>query len=119
MASPPRGGTLPLGTHPDREDRTLHRLTGTGRLSCPGATATRAQLERAASASVVHRITRRVVERSRAAFPVEAIPLLDAIQLATALVLRNIQPDLRILSLDRRVRENAVALGFDVVPGVR
>lgn len=58
-----------------------------------------------------------MAERSCAAFPVELIRSLDAIQLATALVLRNIQPDLRILSLDRRVRENAAALGFEAVPG--
>ncbi len=47
---------------------------------------------------------------------VEPIRSLDAIQLATVLVLRDIQPDLRILSLDRRVRENAVALGFEILP---
>lgn len=46
----------------------------------------------------------------------EPIRSLDAIQLATVLVLRDIQPDLRILSLDRRVRENAVALGFEILP---
>ncbi len=27
-----------------------------------------------------------------------------------------IRPDLRILSLDRRVRENALALGFEILP---
>ena len=97
-------------------DRTLHRLTATGHLAFPDAMATRANLESAASAWFLHRITPRVTERSRAAFPVEPIRSLDAIQLATALVLRDIAPDLRILSLDRRVRENAVALGFEVVP---
>ena len=97
-------------------DRTLHRLTATGHLAFPDATEARAHLESVASVWFVHRITPRVTERSRAAFPVEPIRSLDAIQLATALVLRDIQPDLRILSLDRRVRENAVALGFEVVP---
>jgi hypothetical protein len=97
-------------------DRTLHRLTATGKLALPDAVATRARLESAASAWVIHRITPRVTERSRAAFPVEPIRSLDAIQLATALVLREIHSDLQVVSLDRRVRENAVSLGFGVVP---
>ena len=37
--------------------------------------------------------------------------------MATALQFREIRPDLSVLSLDRRVRENAVALGFEVMPG--
>ena len=49
-------------------------------------------------------------------FPGEPIRALDAIHLATALVIRDIYPDLRVLSLDQRVRQNAVALGFEVVP---
>ena len=35
---------------------------------------------------------------------------------ATALLIRDIRPGLRLLSFDRRIRENAVALGFDVLP---
>ena len=97
-------------------DRTLRRLTATGRLNFADTAATRSRLERAASGWALHRITPRVAERSRSAFPVEPIRSLDAIQLATALVIREIQPELRILSLDRRVRENAAALGFDVAP---
>ena len=64
----------------------------------------------------VHTITPRVVELARGPFPGELIRALDAIHLATALVIRDIYPDLRVLSVDRRVRENAVALGFEVVP---
>ena len=97
-------------------DRTLHRLTATGRLAFPDATATRARLEGAASTWFVHRITPRVVDRSRGAFPREPIRSLDAIHLATALVIRDLQPDLTVLSLDQRLRENAVALGFEVLP---
>ena len=59
----------------------------------------------------------RVVELARGQFPGELIRALDAIHLATALVIRGIHPDLRPLLLDRRPRENAVALGSEVVPG--
>ena len=56
------------------------------------------------------------MDRSRGAFPREPIRSLDAIHLATALVIRDVRPDLSVLSLDQRLRENAVALGFEVVP---
>ena len=97
-------------------DRTLRRLAATGQLEIADATATRVRLESAATAWVIHRITPAVVERSRSAFPAEPIRSLDAIQLATALIFREIKPDLRVLSVGRRVRENAAALGFEVVP---
>ena len=58
----------------------------------------------------------RVVELARGQFPGELIRALDAMHFATALVIRDIYPDLRVLSLDQRVRENAAALGFEVVP---
>lgn len=98
-------------------DRVLHRLIATRQLEFAAAARTRSQLEGASAAWVIHRITPRVVERSRSAFPREPIRSLDAIQLATALVIRDIHPDLTVLSLDHRVRENAVALGFEVLPG--
>ena len=56
------------------------------------------------------------MEFARGPFPGELIRAPDAIHLATALVIRDIYPDLRVLSLDQRVRQNAVALGFEVVP---
>lgn len=49
-------------------------------------------------------------------FPVEPVRTLDAIHLVTALDLRTAIPDLLIVALDRRVRENARAYGFAVVP---
>lgn len=96
--------------------RTLHRLTAAGALG-PGAALTMgARLERSAETWTLHRITSSVAERAGAGFPVGPIRALDAIHLATAITLRNIHPDLRILSLDRRVRQNAAALGFDLEP---
>lgn len=54
--------------------------------------------------------------RAVGAFPVEPVRTLDAIHLATALLVRERHPDLAILSTDARIRTNAVALGFTVVP---
>ncbi|MYF77881.1 MAG: type II toxin-antitoxin system VapC family toxin [Acidobacteria bacterium] len=97
-------------------DRALHRLAAAGALDAGDTAAARARLENVAATWVVHRITPRVVDRSRGAFPREPIRSLDAIHLATALVIRDVQPGLSVLSLDRRLRENAVAVGFEVVP---
>ena len=96
--------------------RTLRRLTAVGALRPAAALAMGARLERGAEVWTLHRITSPVAERAGMGFPAEPIRALDAIHLATALTLRNIQPDLRVLSLDRRVRENAAALGFDLEP---
>jgi len=41
---------------------------------------------------------------------------LDALHLATALRIGEFRPDLSVLSLDHRIRENAIALGFEVLP---
>jgi hypothetical protein len=42
---------------------------------------------------------------------------LDAIHLASALVLRQALPDLALLSTDERVRANGAQLGFPLLPG--
>ncbi len=62
------------------------------------------------------RIAGEVVERCSRPFPVEPVRALDAIHLASALVARSAMPGLCVLSLDERVRENAKALGFDLIP---
>jgi hypothetical protein len=54
--------------------------------------------------------------RARASlpFPVEPIRSLDAIHLATALEFLRIFPDLTVLSLDQRVRDNLEPLGLSI-----
>ena len=59
-----------------------------------------------------------MVQRARQAFPREPIRTLDAIHVATALVIRGLVGGLQFLTLDERIRGNAVELGFDVVPAV-
>jgi hypothetical protein len=50
------------------------------------------------------------------AFPVEPVRTLDAIHLLTAVEFRIALPGLQMISLVRRVRENAAALRFTVLP---
>jgi len=68
-----------------------------------------------ASGWVIVEISKSVREHVGVAFPLEPVRTLDAIHLATATLLLAAYPDLKILSLDRRVAENAEALGFDLV----
>lgn len=65
---------------------------------------------------VVLSIDSEVVSRSRLAFPREPVRTLDAIHLSTVLLARRLVTEVGLLSLDERVRENAVALGFHVAP---
>jgi len=57
-----------------------------------------------------------VIERARQRFPVEPVRTLDALHLASALIAAESLEDLTVLSLDRRVRSSARALGLSVLP---
>lgn len=74
------------------------------------------RLKRVAAVTTFHPIEAGLIERLRQAFPVEPVRTLDAIHLATALALRLPGEDVGFLALDDRVRQNAAALGFRVVP---
>lgn len=69
-----------------------------------------------AESSAVLAIDSEVVARSRRPFPREPLRALDAIHLSTALVARNLAAEMCVLSLDERIRGNAVALGLDISP---
>jgi len=58
-----------------------------------------------------------VLRRARQGFPEEPVRSLDAIHLASALVLDEALGDFAIVSCDDRVRRNAAALGLPLVPG--
>jgi predicted nucleic acid-binding protein len=62
------------------------------------------------------RIGADVIERARLPFPNEPIRTLDALHIASALIVRSAVPDLAILTLDRRIRAAAKELGFAVLP---
>ena len=98
-------------------DRVLHRASVPGALREGEALRRRTVLSTAAEHWAVFAIDGEVTERARRPFPREPLRTLDAIHVATALAVRRLVPELRLLSLDERVRRNAIALGFEVVPG--
>ena len=57
-----------------------------------------------------------VIRRARDEFPEEPVRSLDAIHLASLLVLDEALGEFVVASCDDRVRRNALALGFEVVP---
>jgi len=57
-----------------------------------------------------------VLSRARQSFPVEPVRTLDALHLASAQAWDQAIGRLTVVSCDDRVRANALALGFDVVP---
>jgi predicted nucleic acid-binding protein len=97
-------------------DRALIRAETLGQLSQLEAGQRRALLEATSLRWTLLRIEDEILERARRRFPQEPLRALDSIHLATALTARAALPDLALLSLDGRVRENGAALGFDVFP---
>ena len=97
--------------------RAIHSAITTGRLSRASGEEAREQLETETVPWIVHDFSTEVTHRAQRSFPCEPVRALDALHLATALEIRAFRPELRLLSFDRRVRENAGALGFEVVPG--
>lgn len=96
--------------------RGLTRAKLSGRITGVQALATLRLLDDAQSTWDVHVLSDRVVTGARATFPVEPVRTLDALHLATALVLQEAIGPLTLLSFDERVRANATALGFTVIP---
>lgn len=58
-----------------------------------------------------------VVDRARQGFPAEPLRTLDAIHLATALVVRAAVPGMSLLGLDEQIRRAARQLRLSVLPG--
>jgi len=98
-------------------DRVLVRATALNELSEADAADGRAHLAAASAHWHVLRIGEAVVARARRPFPVEPIRALDAIHLASALVVRSAVAGIEVLSLDMRIRATARHLGFRVLPG--
>lgn len=97
-------------------DRVLHRAAALGELSEAEALERRTLLTTAAEHWIVFPIDAEMAERARRPFPREPVRTLDAVHIAAALVIRSLVGGLRLLSLDERIRRNAVELGFEVVP---
>jgi uncharacterized protein with PIN domain len=97
-------------------DRAINRLVRMPASVAALVEPTQGRLKEAVAAWGVEPISGPVVERARAPFPDDAIRSLDAIHLATAVVVRSAVGEVDVLSLDERVRTNAAALGFRVLP---
>jgi uncharacterized protein with PIN domain len=69
-------------------------------------------LARSQASWIVMAVSEAVLDRAGRAFPVEPVRSLDAIHLASALAFVEAFPDLRLLTHDHRIRENATALGL-------
>jgi predicted nucleic acid-binding protein len=94
----------------------LIRPSALGELSEAAAAARRSALNAGAARWHIAHLGREVVERARRALPVEPVGALDALHLATALVMRAAVADLEMLSLDARIRDVAAAVGLAVQP---
>lgn len=97
-------------------ERMLRRGVASGEFQAVRAELLRGELIELASAWNLLPIGPEVVARARGTFPDELIRALDAIHLATALVARGTRGDVGLVTLDDRIRRNAVALGFEVMP---
>jgi len=96
--------------------RALVRGVADGRFMEAAAMERRRILKRASRVWSVLHLDAEAFERASRPFPAEPVRTLDALHLALALTARAALPDLEVLSLDRRVRENATALGLVVTP---
>jgi predicted nucleic acid-binding protein len=96
--------------------RVVQRAVATGELGEAQAEEVLATVARTSARWTILEITRDVTDRAESRFPREPLRTLDAMHLASALVLRQSLPELQVLSVDARVRENARLLGFEVLP---
>lgn len=96
--------------------RAIGRVAGSGLATESGRAARSGEYRRASSQWTFLRLDGPVLERAARPFPAEPVRTLDALHLSSALGIRESGEDVTVLSLDGRIRENAEALGFDVVP---
>jgi hypothetical protein len=98
--------------------RALARAEALGKRTGEETGAYETKLAAAAESWARFAVDALVLDRTGRQFPVEPVRTLDAIHLATALLARDAVSDLALLSLDDRIRTNARALGFSLVPGL-
>ena len=96
--------------------RAIRRAVALADLAEADAAEVRATFAQASARWALLEISADVASRAEQAFPVEPVRTLDAIHLASALVLRHVVPDLRVISTDSRIRANASQLGLEILP---
>lgn len=92
--------------------RVVHRAERDSRLSAAECADVLAVFAQAAATWAILEISDQVARRAEEGFPSEPVRTLDAIHLASALLLRQSFPALLVVSADERVRTNAAFLGF-------
>ncbi len=92
----------------------ISRAECDGRIDATQGADLRRVLADATATWAVLEISPEVARRAEDAFPIEPVRTLDAIHLASALLLRQSLPDLTVVTSDQRVRENARQLGLPV-----
>lgn len=97
-------------------DRIVLRELAVGGVTAAVAVALQTRMAAISATWNVQPLRREVIDRARAPFPDDRIRSLDAIHLAGAVVARASLGDMDLLSLDDRIRSNAAALGFRVLP---
>jgi predicted nucleic acid-binding protein len=94
--------------------RAFLRARVAGRLTAAGEVTARQTLQSLFAQCVSLPVSQDILERTGRPFPVEPVRSLDAIHLASLEALGMRPEDLVVATRDRRVRENAEALGFTV-----
>jgi predicted nucleic acid-binding protein len=94
--------------------RALLRVRLDGRVSAAEEMAALRMLDEAVDRWTTLGVSDDVGQSARKDFPQEPVRTLDAVHLATALVFADALGEIRMLSLDERVRANAKLLGMSV-----
>ena len=98
-------------------DRTLRRAAFTGGLTAGESSQIQTFVDTASAHWTLHGMDAEIVHRSPAGrFLGSQSGRSTPSILQPRWAVRNLFPDVRMLSLDERIRDNAAALGFDVVP---
>jgi uncharacterized protein with PIN domain len=95
--------------------RALARAVALARLTDADAREAARLLRNATRSWALLELTGPPVDRATRRFPAEPVRTLDALHLAAALEFQGALGPITMLSLDARIRENAVALGMTVV----
>lgn len=96
--------------------RTLRRLEASRTIDARARESAWARYTSALDHWHIYAVSEPVLTRAAQAFPVEPVGTLDALHLATALLFSSEVARLVVLSVDRRVRDNAQTLGLHLMP---
>lgn len=96
--------------------RAIRRARFLGELDAAGVQSARRRVAEFEAWAEIIPMGDSVLRATGEEFPVEPVRTLDAIHLATVQLLAETLPELDLVSTDARVRENASALGINVLP---